>query len=348
MIMSILRKFFPGNNPDLDWIQIGVTSRCNARCAYCPHWGMRKTWKGVDMPFDVFKNLSPAFSRTDLVYLQGWGEPLLHPDFFKMLRLVKQKGSRAGLTSNATLLDEETIRKLVGEGLDILCLSVAGVDESSDAIRKGTSLQKVLSAIETIHKVRSSAGSALPHIHMAYMLLRSGVDDIKKMPVFFNSLGIDQIIVSGLTLALDPEMEKQMYLADTEEGFARIRDRLLGMKALLDEPETVFFHIFNPFLEGNKCSENIHKACYVSVDGDIRPCVYTDFPESDKNYARCLNARKYPVESVRFGNINEQPLGKIWRDPGYLAFRQNFFSQAINKPCLHCAKRFIDDFQTKT
>jgi hypothetical protein len=33
------------------------------------------------MPLSLFRRLKPALKNTDLVYLQGWGEPLTHPDF---------------------------------------------------------------------------------------------------------------------------------------------------------------------------------------------------------------------------------------------------------------------------
>lgn len=342
--MEFIKRLF-SPYPVLDWIQIGVTSRCNATCVYCPHWTMKKVWKGDDMPLSVFRKLSPAFSRTGLVYLQGWGEPLLHPEFFEMLKLVKKKGSMAGLTSNATLLSEEKIRRLAGEGLDVISLSLAGVDQVNDKIRKGTSLKKILSAIETIHRVKASMGSSRPHIHLAYMLLRSGLGDLDKMPGFFNSLGIDQVVVSGLTLALDQEMEKEMYLADSEPEFAALKHRLLAMKNLLDEPEKLFFHVFNPGLSGDECSENILKACYMSVDGFIRPCVYTDFAEFSKGFKRFVNGSIYSLESIDFGNINEQSMGKIWHTSGYAVFRQDFFNPKTNKPCVHCTKRFIDDFQ---
>ena len=341
--MEILDRLFSGSGPRLDWIQIGVTSRCNARCIYCPHWTAKKYWQGEDLPFEIFKSLSPSFSRTGLVYLQGWGEPLLHPRFFDMLKMVKKKGARAGLTSNATLLDKEKIRKLAGEGLDIICLSVAGTDQTNDEIRKGTSLNKALSVIEEVHRLKSIMPGSGLQIHLAYMLLRSGLEQLEKMPGFFNSLGVDQIVVSSLTLALDPDMEKEMYLADSEEGFKKVKDSLVEMKNLADEPDNIFFHIYNPFMKGRDCSENIHKACYMSVEGALRPCVYTDFPDLGPGIFRHFKGRKYPLLNLDFGNIRERPLNKIWFNSDYVRFREDFSRNRFKDQCLYCTKRFIDD-----
>ncbi|WP_028573721.1 radical SAM protein [Desulfonatronovibrio hydrogenovorans] len=343
--MKLLNKLLGRACPHLDWIQVGVTSRCNASCVYCPHHGLKKSWKGQDMPLKVFQGLSTSFSSIGLVYLQGWGEPLLHPDFFQMLDLVKKKGARVGLTSNATLLDLDTIKKLTDHGLDVICLSVAGSqEEANNRIRPGTSLKKVITAIENLHKVRISRGGSGPQIHLAYMLLRSGLGELEAMPGFFNSLGLDEIVVSSLTLALSPEMEKEMYLAGSKPEFAVLKSELRDMKRAADEPERIFFHLFNPYLDGSACSENIHKACYMSVDGTIRPCVYTDFAGlAPHGHFKFLNGNRHPLATLEFGSIGQKDLGRIWTGQEYQEFRQRFEQGSLVEPCLNCTKRFIDD-----
>lgn len=52
----------------------------------------------------TFDSLTPAFSLTDLVFLQGWGEPLLHPRFWDMVHRVKRAGCWVGFTTNAMAL----------------------------------------------------------------------------------------------------------------------------------------------------------------------------------------------------------------------------------------------------
>ena len=82
--------------PFLDWIQVEVTSLCNAECVYCPHVVYEQFWQKNHMPIETFEKLLPAFRRTSLVYLQGWGEPFLHPRFFEMVRIARGCGCRVG------------------------------------------------------------------------------------------------------------------------------------------------------------------------------------------------------------------------------------------------------------
>jgi MoaA/NifB/PqqE/SkfB family radical SAM enzyme len=54
-----------------------------------------------------------------MVHLQGWGEPLLHRQFFEIVARAKKAGCRVGTTTNGILLDRAEIGKLDESGIDI-------------------------------------------------------------------------------------------------------------------------------------------------------------------------------------------------------------------------------------
>ena len=84
-LLSLFRQTF-------DWIQVEVTSHCNALCIYCPRTVFKESWEDRHLSLETFKRLKPVLSRTDLVHLQGWGEPLLNPSFFDMAALARAHG----------------------------------------------------------------------------------------------------------------------------------------------------------------------------------------------------------------------------------------------------------------
>jgi MoaA/NifB/PqqE/SkfB family radical SAM enzyme len=221
--------------------------------------------------------------------------------------------------------------------------STAGIDEKNDAIRKGTSLKKVLKAIEEVNRIKSVAGLRSPKVHLAHMLLRSGLSDLEGMPDFFNAAGMDQVVISGRTLAFTPELEKEMYLADSETGFRNLEEKLLEMKNRIDEPEKIYFHLYNPYQSPGQCSENIRRATFMNVDGYIKPCVCTDFSGFNKKARMYFQRKAYLLPDLEFGNIREKPLREIWHENDYSSFRKKSFISKINQPCKQCAKRFIDE-----
>ena len=110
-----LKDIRQNSYPSLDWIQVEISSYCIGECIYCPHTEYKKNWQNRYLPLQLFEKLIPAFAKTRLVYLQGWGEPFTHPHFFDMLRIAKKAGCMVGTTTNGTLLNTEIIERLVAE-----------------------------------------------------------------------------------------------------------------------------------------------------------------------------------------------------------------------------------------
>ncbi len=132
-------------SPTFDWIQVEITTYCNAACIYCPRTVYKNSWVNRHLPLELFMKIKPAFSKTKHLHLQGWGEPFLNRDFFKMASIAKKEGLRVGTTTNGMLLDQERATRLIDTGIDIIAFSLAGTNEqSNDRIRKGTRFLKVI------------------------------------------------------------------------------------------------------------------------------------------------------------------------------------------------------------
>jgi molybdenum cofactor biosynthesis enzyme MoaA len=75
---------FNRDNICFDWIQVEISSYCNASCVYCPYTVYKKNWQNRHLPLELFKKLIPALRSTKLAYLQGWGEPFTRPHSFQV------------------------------------------------------------------------------------------------------------------------------------------------------------------------------------------------------------------------------------------------------------------------
>jgi len=337
----LLNNLFKKSYPRLDWIQVEVTSYCNADCIYCPHTAYRKNWQNRHLPLEVFERLLPAFARTNLVYLQGWGEPFLHPDFFAMLQLAKKAGCLVGTTSNATLLNEKTIERLVGEGLDVIGFSLAGIDDKNDAIRKGTSIQKTLACMDAFQRAKIKYGAENPRLHIAYMLLRSGLPDLEGLPEFLVNTGADQTVISSLSLAVSPGMDDESGLVSASDDFEALKQRLLEVKAAAAKRGAeVHFHIDDPQTTDLKCSENVGRTIVVGSDGNISLCVFTNMPARGENYF-CFRGQKQVQQNLSFGNIQTEDLNIICHRKGYKEFVRAHNRGQMPSGCRNCYKGFV-------
>jgi MoaA/NifB/PqqE/SkfB family radical SAM enzyme len=339
----LIHRLFPKIYPTLDWIQVEISSCCNADCIYCPHFAYRKNWQNRYLPIEAFRNLIPAFRKTQLAYLQGWGEPFTHPQFFEMLKVAKEAGCKVGTTSNGTLLNRHLIEKLVIADLDVIGFSLAGVDEKNDAVRKGTHIRTVLNCIQEIHRARQKYGTDRPAVHIAYMLLRSGLDDLEKLPEFLSRTGADQTVVSSLSLVVSPAMESESLLSAGDKEHSELNRRFIQIRdESANRGAEVHFHLVSQVQHQFSCRENIPRAVFLGSDGSISPCVMKQIPVEGENYYY-FKGQKYLQQNMSFGNLHQDSLNTVWHRRQYRLFVRNFQKYKALGICRNCLKRYIDD-----
>jgi MoaA/NifB/PqqE/SkfB family radical SAM enzyme len=335
---------FPNTYPQLDWIQVEISSYCNAGCIYCPHCAFQTNWQNRFLSLEAFNNLVPAFGKTRLVFLQGWGEPFTHPQFFEMLKIAKAAGCRVGTTTNGNILGRGLIEKLVDQQLDIIGFSLAGVNEKNDTIRKGTRIKKVLACMAEINSAKEKYGSDNPEIHIAYMLLRSSLNDLERLPQFLENTGAAQTVVSSLSYVVNPEMQKESILASNEKEYSELKDRLIEVKReAVKRNADIHFHIVSPLQNHFYCSENIPRAVVVGSDGSLSPCVMKQIPVRGDNYY-FVNNQKHLQQNLSFGNIQKESLNTIWHHRQYRQFMRKFCNGKGPVVCQSCLKKQIENF----
>jgi len=323
--------------PRLDWIQVEVTSHCQAACVYCPHTVYQSHWAGRHLSLATFAKLLPSLARTGMVHLQGWGEPLLHPDFFSLVALAKQAGCRVGTTTNGMLLDAAAITRLVESGLDLVAFSLAGTDEKNDAIRQGTGFKKVMEAVQALHQTKEKLGASRPAIHIAYMLLRSKLADLPKLPQVLQGLGVEQVIISTLDFVPRGELAVETLVPEKTPDYEELK---AGLRELMEVGERygikVHYQLKEPGARRLICPENVQRALVVGADGRVSPCVFANLPLARATYYTRSGER--PYQRLIFGNLEELPLEAIWRQPAYVNFRRSFFTGKLISLCLSCLK----------
>lgn len=316
----------------LDCIQVGVTSRCPGRCAYCPHTTLREQWQSRDMDMDTFSRLWPLLRQSTRVHLQGWGEPLLNPMFFDMAALGRKAGCAVSTTTCGLRIDTEIAAKLVKSGMDIVAFSLAGTDALSNASREGVDFERVCEAITTLKSAgREHKGTHL-EIHIAYLMLASAMEAVAGLPALMQRLGVQAAVVSTLDYVAAPGLEAESF-GPQETGRLERAAAILAETAAEARRLGLGFHYELPrsSASGTACRENIGRSLYVSADGGISPCVYLNVPADEID-------SKHRV----FGNVREQDPLEIWESADFRRFRERLAKGEPDQPCRTCPKRFME------
>jgi MoaA/NifB/PqqE/SkfB family radical SAM enzyme len=130
-----LRKIFPFTKKmekliNLKEIIIDISAACNAKCPFCPRNFMPNERKKGFMELSLLKKIiyDAKENKVNTVRLYATAEPTLHPEFDKIVDLIKSMGFIIHLSTNASLLNKhfETLSKI-----DLIQFSIEGWDKES-------------------------------------------------------------------------------------------------------------------------------------------------------------------------------------------------------------------------
>jgi MoaA/NifB/PqqE/SkfB family radical SAM enzyme len=372
-LRSLLERVTPFH---LDWIQVEVSSLCHGGCLYCPVNLCSRERKGALMSMETFRRLEPWFPSADLVFLQGWGEPLLHPRFWEMARRARSGGARVGFTTSGVLLDPANRRALLDTGLEVMGVSLAGASpEVHGRFRPACPLEAVDENVRALRDEGKASEDGLPNLHLAYLLMTGNLHDLPHAVDLAEQWGARQIVVSHLSLVLSPGLEEEALLAHP--------DLWPQVRAVLDETREraeargIGFHAYGPEGGGRPkpiCTENVLASCFVSVRGDVSPCVMTNLgvggearakpgpgPEEDAGSqpapevatggqpTHWFMGEEFPLRPLVFGNVHGRSLKDIWHSSAARKFREIYrerlarnsrHAEGLPDPCRNCYKLF--------
>jgi sulfatase maturation enzyme AslB (radical SAM superfamily) len=162
----------------LTTVNIEVTNHCNIKCKMCPVSGKMQRQKGF-MGFSLFKKIIDDNPQIEFILPFQWGEPFLHKDIFEMVKYAASKGIRVMLTSNGTLLDEQTCHKIIDSGLLRITFSVDGVGDTYTGIR-GVSYSALKNNILMLKKIRDERKSNLK-IDISMVVFKDTEQEVEKL-----------------------------------------------------------------------------------------------------------------------------------------------------------------------
>jgi MoaA/NifB/PqqE/SkfB family radical SAM enzyme len=275
-----------------------------------------------DMSLNDFKKILPYLKHVESVVLEGWGESLLHADLLECIRLVKREGSRVGFVTSGKPLDRAYIAELVRAETDFIGFSLSGATAAShDSIRINSSLSDLLGHIQVFQEIKSRQKSSKPRLHIVYLLLKDNIAEVPVLIRLAHDLKIEEVVLIHIALVSTPWQEEQRVFG---------LDRMEGSEKIIQEGQRLArdlrIRLVVPPLAPQDvavCSENPLRNLYISVDGEVSPCVYLH-PPLPSPFKRIFHATEYQTEKVIFGNILKEPFDRVWANSKYEEFRGCF------------------------
>lgn len=189
-----------------------LTDRCNFHCSFCR--SVRKTSNAM-MDYDTaIKCLDAMKDRTiygeylNSVQFNGNGEALLYPRLDEVIIEARKRFSMAEIVTNASLLTEERVEKLLNTDIDMIEISLTGIIPEVYQHFQGSGipyekcvrqLETVIFNVHTLLRKRNEMGKHT-YIRLRYIKSRElgSYQHFKDYLKYWKDSGVDEIFVTSL------------------------------------------------------------------------------------------------------------------------------------------------------
>ncbi len=305
--------------------QIEVTSRCFTECVFCAQPALGEQWIAGDLPLDVYReHIAPHLDLFDLVYLQGWGEPLLHRHLWEMLALARQRGCRTGFTTNGMQLSARNRQRLLDHQVELLSISLAGACPAThERLRRNTRFEIIARHIAALQALKRSQGTKYPTLEMHFLMTRANIAELPGFVRLAAELGADEAVATNLTNTPTLEQEHQrVFAAQPDPTDLEIVEQARRIAAQAGLPFMVYpLEMQDQVLV---CDANPLETIYINHLGEVAPCVNLGLCARGE-IPRYFGGESHPTPRINFGDVRQglpAALDSLQRRVFCQAFRQ--------------------------
>lgn len=139
-------------------VDIEVSSLCNLKCPMCytiTDEFKEKVSAGFMSEKLFYKIIDEISGNVYAVRLSLRGEPTLHPHLVDFIKYAKKKGIKeVSFLTNGSKLTDDFIRELIDAGIDWITVSIDGVGEVYESIRKPLTFEEIYKRIKRFKEIK--------------------------------------------------------------------------------------------------------------------------------------------------------------------------------------------------
>ncbi len=283
-------------------ISIELTGICNLACPECLTGTGLTRRQNPFMSFDLAANVASQLrSHVLSAWLSFQGEPMMHPEFFRIVSLFE--GMNPVISTNGHWLDSESCIKLAGSPLKKIIISYDGFSADAYGIyRRGGDHALVTEGIRRLAEATRERRSGL-RIVLQFLVHRGNEHETDAAASFARSVGAGFMVKTMQVL----DHTRAGEWVPSDEGMSRYSAGDDGA--------------WQPARSPSRGCLRMWTSAVITTDGDVVPCCY------DKNSRHAM------------GNIAEQSFREIWRGERYRSFRSMVLKERRNVDICSCCSQ---------
>lgn len=147
-------------------VDLELSTVCNLKCPMCYTItdDYKKKIKAEFMSFELFtKIIDEIANKVTAIRLSLRGEPTLHPQFIDCIKYAKKKGiGEVSTLTNASKLTSDFFEEIALAGLDWITVSIDGLNENYENIRRPLKFADTLQKIKAAKAVKEKLSQHKP------------------------------------------------------------------------------------------------------------------------------------------------------------------------------------------
>ena len=305
---SHLLQFSRDKRPVVVW---NVTRRCNLKCVHCYAQAKDISFNNELTTGEGKRLIDDLAGFGAPVLLLSGGEPMVRPDLAELAGYAVQKGMRAVISTNGTLITREKARILKEIGLSYVGISLDGMEAVNDRFRgvRGA-YAKALEGIRNCQEAGIKVG-------LRFTINKANVAEIPKIFDLLEEMQIPRICFYHLVYAGRGSklIQDDLSHAETRAAVDLIIDRTKDLhdRGKPKEVLTVDNHADGPYLYLRLGRENPERA-----KGVLELLKMNEGNNSGRGIG-CVSwdGEVYADQFWRhysFGNVRQRPFSTIWTD----------------------------------
>lgn len=290
-----------------------TTRTCNLRCVHCYTDSEAKSYAGELTTEEGFKIIDELADFEVPSLLFSGGEPLMRKDLFRLIEYAAKKNLRPVISTNGTLIDRDTAKRIRDAGVVYVGISLDGMEDINDTFRgvEGA-YKKAMAGFDNCRAVNQRVGLRLT-------LTRRNYEDLHDIFDFIEAEGINRacfyhLVYSGRGSSMfnddlrhsESRRALDIILERTEDYFRRGKD--INILTVDNHADGVYIYLkllekdqaqaqkVNELLSWNGGGANSTGVGISNIDffGNVHPDQFW--------------------QDYTLGNIKDRPFSEIWMD----------------------------------
>ena len=147
-------------------VDLELASICNLKCPMCYTITeeFKKTVTKGFMDFNLIKRIIDEIAgKVYALRISLRGEPTLHPNYIEIIKYAKSKNIKeVSSLTNGSKIKGKYLRDVVDAGIDWLTISIDGMSDNYDKIRKPLTFKNILKQLKELKDYKKEIGSSKP------------------------------------------------------------------------------------------------------------------------------------------------------------------------------------------